>query len=302
MLESNQNLFESVIDLDHTKNSWQDQVFLAEKCRERFLGLSEIPEFESMGFFLAGMADLSDGYIVERESVGVHTILVTVEGEGLLTLANRRQTIPANSLVVLPADQPFRFELGEKVNNWRMVWLLLSPHEKWQPLVDEGQRVQQFRQCEQVWSLMSLLHYEIAGRASYRKLLTSELSRLLSKVESSPSNSLMRVQSVWNQIESQLHLPWSVKQIAKQCFLSEEQLNRLSKSLYEQTPQERLIHLRMEKAAELLHHQEWSVTMIAQRLGYKDPYAFSHRFKRYFGVSPRAYKKQHIRDNLEAPL
>ncbi|MGF1695988.1 AraC family transcriptional regulator [Vibrio lamellibrachiae] len=292
MLESKQNLFESVIDLDHIKSSWQDQVYLSEQCRERFLGLSEIPEFESMGFYMAGMADLVDGYIVERESVGVHTVLFTLKGEGLLTLASQRQTIPANSLVILPADMPFRFELGKNDNKWKMAWMLLSPSDKWHPLIEHGQSVIQFHQCEQVWSLLSLLHHEIAGRATYRKLLSSEISRLLSKVEASPSNSSMRVQSVWNLIESQLHLPWSVKQIAKQCFLSEEQLNRLSKSLFGQTPQERLIHLRMEKAAELLHHQEWSVTMIAQRLGYKDPYAFSHRFKRYFEMSPRAYRKQ----------
>ncbi|MCK6262721.1 AraC family transcriptional regulator [Vibrio sp. ZSDE26] len=292
MLESKQNLFESVIDQDHIKTQWQDQVFLSDECRERFLGLTEIPEFESMGFFMAGMADLVDGYIVERESVAVHTLLFTLKGEGLLTLADQRQTIPANSLVILPADMPFRFELGENSNKWKMVWLLLSPSDKWHSIIESGQRVVQFHHCEQVWSLMSLLHHEISGRASYRKLLSSEISRLLNKVEVSPSNSSMRVRSVWNLIESQLHLSWSVKKISQQCFLSEEQLNRLSKSLFGQTPQERLIHLRMEKAAELLHHQEWSITMIAQRLGYKDPYAFSHRFKRYFGVSPRAYRKQ----------
>ena len=292
MLERSQNLFESVIDHNHTKNTWKDKVILSDQCRERFLGISEIPEFKSMDFFLGGMADLVDGYIVERESVTVHTLLFTLKGEGLLTLAHQRQTIPVNSLVILPAGMPFRFELGDNNNKWKMVWLLLSPHKKWDSVIENGQRVIPFHECEQVWSLMSLLHHEIGGRSSYRKLLSSEISRLINQVDASPSNSSMRVQSVWNLIESQLHLSWSVKQIAKQCFLSEEQLNRLSKALYEQTPQERLIHLRMEKATELLHHQEWSIGMIAQRLGYKDPYAFSHRFKRHFGVSPRAYRKQ----------
>ncbi|WGV98334.1 AraC family transcriptional regulator [Vibrio sp. YMD68] len=294
MLESSQNLFESVIDQDHTKNSWQDQVYLSDKCRERFLGLSEVPEFEPIGFFMAGMAKLVDGYIVERERVDVHTLLFTLEGEGLLTLANQRQTIPPNSLVILPAGLPYRFELSNKSNDWKMVWLLLSPNDKWKSVIAGGQAVVPFHQCEQVWSLMSLLHHEISGRSSYRKLLSSEIARLLSRMEASPSNSTLRVQSVFNLIESQLHLAWSVKQIAKQCFLSEEQLNRLTKALFGQTPQERLIHLRMEKAAELLHHKEWSISMIAQRLGYKDPYAFSHRFKRYFGESPRAYRKQRI--------
>jgi AraC-like DNA-binding protein len=104
----------------------------------------------------------------------------------------------------------------------------------------------------------------------------------------------MRVQALFNQVESQLHMPWVVREMAAHCYISEEQFNRITKSLYGCSPRSHLIALRMEKAVDLLHHSDWSVGMIAQRLGYNDPYNFTHRFRAYHGCSPREYRKTRI--------
>ncbi|WP_304442118.1 helix-turn-helix transcriptional regulator [Moritella sp. Urea-trap-13] len=52
-----------------------------------------------------------------------------------------------------------------------------------------------------------------------------------------------------------------------------------------------MIHLRMEKAANLLQYREWTISMIALRLGYKDPYNFTHHFRKCFGCSPSRYRE-----------
>ncbi|MDW1982431.1 helix-turn-helix domain-containing protein, partial [Vibrio sp. Vb0304] len=49
---------------------------------------------------------------------------------------------------------------------------------------------------------------------------------------------------------------------------------------------------RMHKAADLLQYRAWSIAMIANRLGYRDPYNFTHRFKKFYGISPTRYRKQ----------
>ena len=43
----------------------------------------------------------------------------------------------------------------------------------------------------------------------------------------------------------------------------------------------------------LLKQQDWSVSMIANRLVDKDPYNLSHRFKKHFGLSPSQYRKNY---------
>ncbi|MDG3085420.1 AraC family transcriptional regulator [Vibrio hannami] len=294
MFKNNKNLFKSVISDFEPPVIWQDHTYLAPACKERFLTLSDIPELEAQQFFMAGLSELRDGYEVERLGADLHTLLFTLEGEGQLTTSNTRVPLKQDTLTILPANIPFRFELPEHDTHWKMVWVLLPAGSKWDYLAEFGQSVVPFQECEQIWSMLVLLHSEIGKRSSYRKLLISEISRLLTGVEAKPMTSVMRVQVLFNQIESQLQMPWTVKDMAARCFISEEQLNRISKSLYGCSPRSRLISLRMEKAVDLLHNKDWTVGMIAQRLGYNDPYNFTHRFRAHFGCSPREYRKKHI--------
>lgn len=45
-----------------------------------------------------------------------------------------------------------------------------------------------------------------------------------------------------------------------------------------------------QKALKLIEYQEYSIEKIAYLLGYSEPAAFNHAFKRWFGYSPRQYK------------
>lgn len=108
------------------------------------------------------------------------------------------------------------------------------------------------------------------------------------------TRSVSRVHTLFNEVESQLQQSWTVKEMAAKCFISEEQLNRICKDLYQMSPRSRFIHLRMEKAADLLLYREWTITMIAQRLGYKDLYNFTLRFRKHFGCSPSGYRKSRL--------
>ena len=294
MFKKQQNLCKSVIDQMKPKNVWQDEVFLAETCKERFLTVEDIPEMKRSGVFMGGMAKLYDQYWVERERVNVHTLIFTQEGGGILTTPDYVQEISPYTLVVLPAGSAFRFELDPQHNFWKMAWMLLPDTDQWKHIADLGQSIVPFSECEQVWSLMNLIYFEIGGRASYRKLLVSEIVRMLTGFEPKSTSTTARIQALYNEIESSLHLPWTVAGMAEQVFVSEEQLNRVTKSLFHMSPRSKLIQLRMEKAASLLKYREWSISMISHRLGYKDPYNFSHRFKKHFGLSPSQYRKRLI--------
>ncbi len=291
MFEKRENLCKSVIDDFLPKDEWKDEVHLSDLCKERFLSHSQFPEFDEQDIFMAGLAQLEESYYVERQSVDVHTILFTVEGGGVLITKDWVKLIEPNTMVVLPAHTPFRFEINPQIKKWKMVWFLPRPTGKWDHLISLNKKIIPFHECEQIWSLTNLIHCEIHGRAAFRRLLLSELVRYLNAIEEKATTSSVRVQALFNEIESQLHLPWKVSEMAQSCFISEEQLSRIAKSLYGQSPRSRLITLRMEKACELLNHKDWSIAMIANRLGYRDPYNFTHRFKRYHGVSPSAYRK-----------
>jgi AraC-like DNA-binding protein len=292
MFKNRENLCESVIGQFCTKSSWQDEVYLSEHCEERFLSSNDIPEFAGQEIFMAGLANLEDGYHVERQGVDVHTLLFTLEGGGILVTEDFVAAIEPYSLVVLPANSSYRFELNPQYNHWRMAWFLPKNTDRWGVLNETGQKVLPYHSCEHMWALLTLLYQEIGGRSSYRKLLVSEVCRILTGFESQTSGTQVQFQALFNLIESQLHLPWTVKEMAKRTFISEEQFARISKQIYGQSPRSRLIKLRMDKACDLLRNNDWSITMIAERLGYKDPFNFTHRFTKEIGESPSRYRKR----------
>lgn len=49
--------------------------------------------------------------------------------------------------------------------------------------------------------------------------------------------------------------------------------------------------LRMEKAQALLTHTDFPLQIIGEKVGYKEPSAFSRKFSHYFGLSPINFKK-----------
>ncbi|MCA2492371.1 AraC family transcriptional regulator, partial [Vibrio alginolyticus] len=104
MFENRQNLCESVIGQFSPQHEWHDDVYLAPACKERFLTLTEIPEWQRADIFMAGLAELHDGYHVERDKVGVHTLLFTLEGGGVLITPNCVKEIEPYTLTILPVD------------------------------------------------------------------------------------------------------------------------------------------------------------------------------------------------------
>lgn len=70
--------------------------------------------------------------------------------------------------------------------------------------------------------------------------------------------------------------------------------NYLTKSFQKElgvSPQEFLINIRMERAAELLTSTSLPVNEVAAKVGYSDALAFSKKFKEEYNLSPKSYRE-----------
>ncbi|WP_413479292.1 hypothetical protein [Vibrio hibernica] len=126
MFEFRENLCESVIEQNLSQRDWQDKIYLADSCKERFIVQSELSELGTEGITMAGLAELSDGYIVERKHPEIHTLLFTQEGGGrLLTKQGIYAITPIPSLSYL--------KISRFVLSWRIVqigkWLGFYCHQ-----------------------------------------------------------------------------------------------------------------------------------------------------------------------------
>ena len=81
----------------------------------------------------------------------------------------------------------------------------------------------------------------------------------------------------------------TVKEIARQSFMSEVYFRKLFRAEYGMSPQKYLIRLRLQNAVGLISTGYYSLKEVAYLSGYSDYKYFSVEFKKAMGVSPSQY-------------
>jgi AraC-like DNA-binding protein len=84
--------------------------------------------------------------------------------------------------------------------------------------------------------------------------------------------------------------PWRIEDLAAVVGLSRATLARRFTAVTGQSPMAYLAWWRMTLAARLLRDTDLPLPGIARQVGYGSAYAFSHAFKRQFGLAPGRYR------------
>ena len=111
------------------------------------------------------------------------------------------------------------------------------------------------------------------------------------KVKSPDDKLLDRIMAVINKNIGNDEL--SVDRIANEVGISRVHLHRKMKELTGQTPHEFILSIRLKQAAQLLANQGMNITEVMYACGFNNSASFSTIFKRFYGVSPREYMREH---------
>lgn len=85
--------------------------------------------------------------------------------------------------------------------------------------------------------------------------------------------------------------PLEIPELARVANLSPTHFLRTFKQVFQQTPHQYLISVRLERAQHLLLHTDLPVTDICFSLGFESPGSFSWLFRQRLGCSPSAYRQ-----------
>ncbi len=102
-----------------------------------------------------------------------------------------------------------------------------------------------------------------------------------------PDNLLRAERFMWQHIDK----PVSLSVIAAAASLSVSRFIPLFKSYYGESPIQYLNRKRMNLAAQLLNYNIYSCKEVAEQTGFSDQLHFSRRFKAFWGVAPRDFRK-----------
>lgn len=277
---------------------WSDLQIIHQDCHEQFICLPEYSGDLASTIELCGISTLKTEYRIRRDRNPSHLLLFTISGEGKLTLPGGQYRVPEQSVMVLPADSQYLFEI--EAEQWQTVWFLLQDSSQWQNMAGIKPGVYDCRESRLIRSTLALIveqHNLFAETDAVKErqliaLLVDYINRSLS-MQTSLNRQQARIIKLFEQVKSQLHSPWSTSSLAAKLHMSEPHFYRLCQQTLNRSPMTYITELRMDYASELLKHTNLSVEQIAQRLAYQSVSSFSIRFKKQFGTSPARWRNDH---------
>ncbi|WP_028884803.1 helix-turn-helix transcriptional regulator [Teredinibacter turnerae] len=274
------------------EQNWEDRLELGPDCYERFVDQQRVPTLKALNVAIAGISQLRGDYCVARKKPDYHTILFTLEGEGELHTHKGRTLIPANTLTLLPARHPFLITLSRE--HWATTWFCLEDTAHWSHLRQPDASVRYSSEAAALYYLLGHLYYE-----NDPGMQTTPLSHLSHYLHNALGNNRQsdhlseperRLEQLFGDIQQQLHVNWTIERMAERVHYSPSHFHRLCQQQVNRSPIQQLIHLRMERAKQLLSDTHWSLNQIASAVGYSDVFNFSNRFKKSTGVSPSQFR------------
>lgn len=158
-------------------------------------------------------------------------------------------------------------------------------------------------QLEDVARLLTVAREEAPGwpdqAAAWLGVLISRLLTLGASpsVHAHEPNLIAPIDSALQFIEDNLDRPLTLEDIAAHAGVSIPHLTRIFKQTTGESVIERLINLRMDRAAVLLTEIDAPLPVIARHVGINDVSYFCRRFRRHFGATPMAYRRAVLMEN-----
>lgn len=178
----------------------------------------------------------------------------------------------------------------------------LAPHrELLQPRFDELARVPTvFAAPDESWKADWLAIIELWGRGGQLSRLEAQtalaawLLRLARHFDggAAPRAEASPLGWVPSYLSTHLSQPISIAEMAARARLSPSRFNVVFRQIYDVSPGQYLLQLRISHAAELLRSSDWTLAHIADLCGFADVHHFAKTFKRVRGIAPGKWRSR----------
>lgn len=239
------------------------------------------------------------------------TLLVVAEGSGTMTAEGKNAALSKGKCAIVKPGVPLRIRNGSAGGALALHWIEFCPlatgQAKEEASIDAElpEEAVHPKPASAIGSLAQRLydrrHREDAlgkygNHVLFQQILHEVLQAGKEGREQAAARAVERTIRAMDDDSSLLSL--SLAELAEQAGLSARHYSRVFQELAGKSPIEYQTGVRMRLAKRLLSTTDESITRIADRVGYRDPFHFSRAFKQYAGLSPKVYgcfRKRHMR-------
>lgn len=244
------------------------------------------------GIVHVGGAEVVHPYEVKRPDLSGTFVMVCTSGEGRVWLEGQWQPMRAGTACLAP---PHAFHAYRAVprKSWHIAWVRYQEPDGAMPFVHTRAPVLAAFDGSPLTAAIEGLYRETGGTASPAAMkLWVDLIQHYARIFAAPWQTDDRLRLVWQAVADDLAANWSLTRLATLAKLSPKQLSRLCQKTLGRTPAQHVTTLRLQSAVALLASTTDKVEVIAQAVGYRSLFTFSHTFKRFTGLRPSEYRRK----------
>jgi AraC-like DNA-binding protein len=239
-------------------------------------------------------------YRVDRQSHPVLVAEYVLRGEGTFRVGYREWALHGGMVFHYGPGTPHSYWTDPR-NTLEKVWIAYAgtaAGEITRSLLETNCGAWRLQDPEHVFTLVDAICNEVAAKSLHSQTICDSLLRaLLARIAQSrvpettraaePLQSFHRCKAYLDGHYSTMHSPFEV---CSAVGISPSYLCRLFRRFSGQSPAAYLGGLKLNSAAYMLISSSLSIKQIATSLAFSDQYNFSRAFKRFYGVSPKAYR------------
>jgi len=242
-------------------------------------------------------------YRERRKGCEDNILIYCIQGKGHYVIGDKKYEVTANQFMLLPATDQYIRYWADHEDPWTIYWvhftgdaissfnhsLQITPQKGPLNMVFNEKALDTWHQIyhslEMGYSLENLsnatmcLHYFMALFLYPEKHLVSECNSKADMITETITHMRMN-----------LDKKLLVEDMAVKHQLSCSHFSMLFRKGTGMAPMDYFIHLKMQKACQLIYANESKIKEIAMTLGYDDPFYFSRVFRKNMGQSPEQYR------------
>lgn len=258
--------------------------------RERIVRASECSALAVHGIAHVGVADAAAPYAMVRTDLPGAYFLACFSGEGRILLDGRWQRCVAGMACLAPPHVLHAFH-AVPGKRWGFAWVRYQTAAGHGPLINSAAPVLarfpggalraaiEGLQCElEAAPQPSTVHHWV-------ELVHGYVTRF-----AQPWHLEDRLAKLWEAVAATPGEPWNLTELARRAHCSGEHLRRLCRRQLGRTPMQQVTYLRLRHAAALLTGGDDKLEVIADAVGYANPFVFSNTFKKWTGWRPSEYR------------
>ncbi|MFP4698705.1 MAG: AraC family transcriptional regulator [Eubacteriales bacterium] len=238
-------------------------------------------------------------YRERKEGIEEYILIYCTDGKGTIEVNDKKHELSENCAFCIPKNTKHRY-YSSVDNPWSILWIHFKGDDTIHYPLNYCKVVQlkSIRASKRIIFLFDMVfnvlekNYTLGNFIYLSEVLSLILSEVYYRSKSSDTETQNKhltfaIRYMYKNLDKSLTL--SI--LAKELELSKSYLNTLFTKHTKRSPIDFFISLKMDEACKLLKLTDLYIYEVGQKLGYDDPYYFSRIFKKFIGMSPRAYKK-----------